>query len=83
MLHKRLVAILFKKMKINDILLFNKGLSVGKVSPNAQLNRKLLASVSAGLLLGMLESQLLYLLRMERNNAWNQDYRTSFSKSTA
>ena len=35
-------------MKTNDILLFNEGLSVEKVSPNAQLNRKLLASVSAG-----------------------------------
>jgi len=36
-----------------------------------------------GLILGMLESQVLYLLKMERNNDWNQDYRTSFSKFTA
>lgn len=32
---------------------------------------------------GMLESQLLHLLRMERNKAWIQGYRVSFSKFSA
>lgn len=57
---------------------------MGKVPPNVQLSHKLPASISTGAHPWHDEQfQLLYLLRMERNNAWNHDYGTGFSKFTA
>lgn len=40
-------------------------------------------SIWQGFSHGMLESELLHLLRMEKNNAWVQGYRISFSEFSA